>query len=81
MFGCYLLEVARRKFGGRYVHSADFNAPVLVVGGAERHVALMTYRKVEGRLGGDEADNIPFFFDGFVERARGPVPDRPVLYV
>lgn len=81
LFACYLLEVARREFGGRYVHHPEYNAPVLVVGDSNCHVALLTHRKVEGRLGGDEGDNIPFFFEGFAARARGPTPDRGVLYI
>ena len=55
--------------------------PVLVVGEPAFHVALMTWNKVRGRLGGDAADNLPFFYDGFAATARQAVPGRRVIYV
>ena len=45
------------------------------------HVAFMTWDKVRGRLGGDLADNLPFFYDGFAERARQAAPGTRALYV
>ena len=68
--GCYLLEVGRHEFGGQYLWHELHDQPVLVVGEPAFHVALMTWNKVRGRLGGDPADNLPFFYDGFAEKAR-----------
>jgi hypothetical protein len=79
--GCYLLEVGRREFGGEYLWHEPRDQPVLVVGEPAYHVALMTWDKVRGRLGGDRADNLPFFYDGFAERARQAVPGTHALYV
>ena len=42
---------------------------------------MITWDKVRGRLGGDEADNLPFFYDGFAERVRRAAPGIRALYV
>ena len=62
----YLLEVARREFGGVYHHYVTRDAPLLVVGLPDFFAAMLAHDKVAGRLTGDEADNIPFFYDGLV---------------
>jgi hypothetical protein len=80
-FGCYILEVARREFGERYAWFEQREQPVLVVGEPAFRVALMTWDKVRGRLSGDPADNIPFFYTGFAERVRCAEPGIDVLYV
>jgi len=80
-FGCYVLEVARRACGGRYQWYDHRSAPVLVVGEPEFRVAIHTWDKVRGRLGGDKADNIPFFYEGFAQRVRSAQPGVDVLYV
>jgi hypothetical protein len=80
-FGCYILEVARRKFGGRYSWFNKRSQPVLVVGEPTCRVALITWDKVRSRLSGDKADNIPFFYAGFAEAAREAKPGTDVLYV
>ena len=79
-FGCYILDVARREFGGRYYWFAQRNQPVLVVGEPAFKVAILAWDKVRGRLSGDEADNIPFFYAGFAERARRAEPGTDALY-
>jgi hypothetical protein len=79
--GCYVLEVARRQFGGRYCWFERRNAPVLVVGEPSYRVTLLTWVFVQGRLAGDAACNIPFFYAGFAERARLAEPGTDALYV
>lgn len=54
---------------------------VIVVGEPEFHVAIITWDKVAGRLSGDPADNIPFFFAGFTERVRAAVPGDRAIFV
>jgi hypothetical protein len=80
-FGCYILEVARREFGGQYAWSKRRDQPVLAVGEPKFRVALMTWDKVRGRLSGDPADNIRFLYTGFAERVRRAEPGTDVLYV
>lgn len=80
-FGCYLLEVARRAFGGDYFWADDHEQPVLVVGEPDFHAAIITWDKVRGRLKGDTGDNIPFFFAGFAHHVRTATPGSHVLYV
>jgi len=80
-FGCYILEVGRREFGGRYAWFDQRDQPVLVVGEPTFRVSVMAWDKVRGRLSGDPADNIPFFYTGFAERARRAGPGTDALYV
>ena len=79
--GCYVLEVGRRNHGGRYVWYEARNAPVLLVGEPEFRVAMLTWDKTRARLSGDEADNIPFFYEGFARRARTAGAGDDALYV
>lgn len=80
-FGCYVLEVGRREFGGRYLWHDQRDQPVLVVGEPTFRIAMIAWEKVRGRVGGDEGDNIPFFYAGFAERARKAKPGDDALYV
>lgn len=80
-FGCYVLEVGRREFGGAYLWHDQYDAPVLVVGEPAFHVAMVTWPRVAQRLKGDTADNIPFFYDGFVSRAKAQKPGDKALFV
>ncbi|MGE3803617.1 MAG: hypothetical protein AB7K24_02975 [Gemmataceae bacterium] len=41
-FGCYMLEVGRREFGGRYLWFEQRDQPLLVVGEPAFRVALLT---------------------------------------
>lgn len=81
LLGSYVLEVGRREFGGKYYWHDDREQPILVVGEPESRIAILTFDKVRGRLSGEEADNIPFFYQGFAERARTAEPGANVLYV
>jgi hypothetical protein len=80
-FGCYILEVGRREFGGRYLWHDQRKQPVLVVGEPTSRIAMIAWDKVRGRVAGDEGDNIPFFYAGFAERARQAKPGDDALYV
>ncbi|PQO47218.1 hypothetical protein [Blastopirellula marina] len=80
-FGCYLLEVARHEFGGEYQWFEDREQPVLVVERPDCQVALMAWDKIRGRASGDEADNIPFFYDGFAQAASAAKPGTNSLFV
>lgn len=80
-FGCYILEVARRTFGGRYAWLDETSEPVLVTGEPHASIAIAAWSKVAGRLSGDEGDNIPFHFQGFAERARAAKPGDEVVFV
>jgi hypothetical protein len=80
-FGCYVLEVARREFGGGYRWDRQRDAPVLVVGEPAFRVALFTWDQVRGRLSGDPGCNITFLYAGFAERVRQAGPGTDALYV
>ena len=78
-FGCYLLEAGLRTYGGRLLWEPDRQEPVLVVGEPDCRIAVMTWDKVRARLGGDEADNIVFFWAGFTTRAKKRAAGSDVL--
>ena len=79
--GCYVLEVARRAYGGTYFWHDEGEQPILVVGEPEAHVALMTWSKVVGRLTGDVGDDIVYFLAGFAQKAATPEPGSDVLFL
>ena len=79
--GSYILMVAFKKYGGDFLWFDQRNQPILVVGEPEFHVALGTFDRVRSRLGGDSSDNIPFFYQGFADRASAAVPGSRVLVV
>ena len=66
-FGCYLLEVMRRQFGGEYRWHNEIGQPVLVIGEPDRHIAVATWAKVRRRLQ-DPADNVAFLYQGVADR-------------
>ena len=63
MCGTYVLETARREYGGHYEHMDETNPYVLVIGEPQFRLGFCAMGKVRGRLE-DEGDNIPFFYDG-----------------
>ena len=81
LLGSYILSVAHRAHGGTFYWHEQHHQPVLVVGEPDRHIALMTFSKVRLRLGGDKADDIPFFYQGFAARVGSGSPGTRVLYV
>ncbi|WP_029902920.1 hypothetical protein [Prevotella sp. 10(H)] len=68
--GAYIFEVARQNFGGRYYWYDRLNQPILVTGQPEFEMSLLAYEKVKGRFENGSEDNIPFFFDGYVQGVK-----------
>ncbi len=81
LMGSYVLEVAHRQYGGNYQWYGNRSQPVLVVGEPEFSVAIMTFDKIQGRLSGDPADNIVFFYNGFSERVKKAKRGDKALYL
>lgn len=81
LMGSYILEVGRRQHGGTYQWHEARDQPVLVVGQPTFSVAMMTFDKVRGRLSGNQADNIVFFYEGFSARVKTATPGTNSLYV
>ncbi len=79
--GCYVLEVGRRAFGGRYCWFEQRDAPVLIVGEPAFRVALLTWDQVRERLSGDQASSLLFLYTGFAGRVRRAEPGSDTLYV
>lgn len=60
----YVFEVARRAFGGRYLHGDADNPFVLVIGQRPAEVGVCVMAKIRGRAVNGPEDNIPFFYAG-----------------
>ncbi|PSB54531.1 hypothetical protein [Chamaesiphon polymorphus] len=80
-FGCYIMEVGRREFGGCYRWYEERAQPVLVVGEPLFRVSMLSWDKVRSRIAGDDSDNIPFHYAGFARRVRQAIPGTDALYV
>ncbi|MNM00869.1 hypothetical protein D3C81_107880 [compost metagenome] len=84
LFACYVLEVARTRYGGEYAWLDEERGPVLVVGEPETHIAIATWARIRSRLSGlsgDGADNIPFFYRGFSDMASTLPNGKRTLFV
>lgn len=80
-FGSYILEVARKTYGGRYEWDTAREQPMLITGEPQRRISLMTWGKVRGRIAGDAADDIEFLFKGYAERVKTAAPGTNAVYV
>lgn len=79
--GSYILEVARRSYGGMYSWDARGQQPFLKTGLPDFEISIMTFGKVKNRIVNGDEDNIPFFFKGYSERVRNAQPGEVVLFV
>jgi len=66
----YVLEVARREFGGVFKYHEPTQQLVLVTGMPDYEVSTTGKTKVVGLLSGDQADDLAFHYAGFAQRAR-----------
>ncbi|GIO34823.1 MULTISPECIES: hypothetical protein [Paenibacillus] len=67
MAGCYIFEVARRNYGGEYYWAAEKEQPVLITGEPAFSISIFAFDKVRGRLANGSEDDIPFYFEGYVQ--------------
>lgn len=67
MAGSYIFEVARRNYGGKYIWVQERDQPVLVTGEPEYSISIAAFDKVRGRIRNGKEDNIPYYFDGYIE--------------
>jgi len=72
--GSYVFEVARRNVGGKYFWYDKLDQPILVTGQPEFEVSILAFEKVKGRLENGQEDNIPFYFEGYMERVKNKQP-------
>ena len=77
----YVLEVARREFGGVFKYHGPTEQLVLVTGMPNYEVSITGKTKVVGLLSGDQADDLAFHYAGFAARARSATPGDVVMYV
>lgn len=79
-YGCYLLLTAYKLYGGEFYWNEEHQQPMLIVGEPDATIVLMTWNKVRGRLLGDEADHVAYFFDQFTQAAKQPQAGTQVIY-
>ncbi len=79
--GSYILEVARRSYGGVYFWEDNLRQPMLKTGFPEFEVSILTFEKVKNRIVNGDEDNIPYFFKGYSERIRKAVKGDIVTFV
>lgn len=65
--GSYIFEVARQNFGGKYFWYDKLNQPILVTGQPNFEASIIANDKVEKRLVNGVEDNIPYYFEGYVQ--------------
>jgi hypothetical protein len=68
--GSYILEVARRNFGGAYFWEDNLEQPILKTGLPDFEISLLTFGKVRDRIVHGELDNIPHFFRSYMDKIR-----------
>lgn len=70
MAGSYIFEVARRNYGGQYIWVQERDQPVLVTGEPEYSISIFAFDKVRGRIRNGKEDDIPYYFDGYIEAVK-----------
>jgi hypothetical protein len=68
--GSYILEVARRNYGGVYFWEDRLKQPMLKSGLPDFEISILAFEKVKNRIINGGEDNIPYFFKGYSECIR-----------
>lgn len=69
--GAYIFEVARQNYGGVYFWYNRLDQPILVTGQPEFEMSLLAYERTKLRFENmREEDNIPTFFNQYVEGVK-----------
>lgn len=79
--GSYILEVARRSYGGVYFWEDALKQPMLKTGLPEFEISILTFEKVKNRIVNGDEDNIPYFFKGYSECVRRAEKGNVVTFV
>ncbi|MBK6521604.1 MAG: hypothetical protein KBG47_11450 [Bacteroidia bacterium] len=70
LVGSYVLEVARRIYGGNYSWNEEKTEPILITGQPEFEISLSIYDKVRTRLETEHSENIIYYFNLFAEKVK-----------
>ena len=79
--GSYILEVARRNYGGVYFWEDRLEQPLLKTGLPNFEISILTFGKVKNRIVNGDEDNIPYFFKGYSERVRNAKNGEVVTFI
>lgn len=77
----YIFEVARKNYGGKYFWYEQLAQPILVTGQPDFEISLLALEKVKGRLKNGKEDNIPYFFQGYMDRVEKAKPGDKAMIV
>jgi len=70
LVGSYVLEVARRIYGGNYSGNEEKTEPILITSQPEFEISLSIYDKVRTRLETEHSENIIYYFNLFAEKVK-----------
>ena len=79
--GSYILEVARRTYGGVYFWEDNLKQPLLKTGLPDFEISILTFQKVKNRIVNGDEDNIPYFFKSYSECVRKAEKGSVVTFV
>lgn len=79
--GSYILEVARRAYGGVYFWEDNLKQPMLKTGLPDFEISILTFEKVKNRIVNGDEDNIPYFFKRYSECIRKVEKGSVVTFV
>lgn len=79
--GSYILEVARRNYGGVYFWEDKMEQPMLKTGLPDFEISILTFEKVKNRIVNGDEDNIPYFFKGYSDCVRKAEKGSAVTFV
>ncbi|CAL2102199.1 conserved protein of unknown function [Tenacibaculum sp. 190130A14a] len=68
--GCYIFEVARRNFGGKYDWHWSLNQPALITGYPSFEITILTFTKVKHRIIYGSKESIPSFFNIYMKKVK-----------
>jgi hypothetical protein len=79
--GSYILEVARKSYGGVYFWDDNLKQPMLKTGLPEFEISILTFEKVKNRIVNGDEDNIPYFFKGYSECVRRAEKGKAAIFL
>jgi hypothetical protein len=81
MTGAYIFQVAFNQYGGKFYWDEAHKQPVLVTGEPDFEISLLAFEKCMMRIANGEADNIPFFYEGYANKVKNAKPGEKVQYI
>jgi hypothetical protein len=74
LVGSYVLEVARKIYGGNYMWNKDKSAPILMSGQPKYEIVFSTFEKIKKRMETERSENILYYFNIFAQKVKNAKP-------